>query len=476
MFNVQMLRFSVNQRLNAAVEEVCELFERTIAEYEEKLRPSREENHRQQKLLNAVFNPVILIQRADLNQLTAMKEEEQRKRSQEITEPPPIKEEQEESWRGQERVQLQEAEETDINMFTVIPVCLKSEEEDGEGPQTSQLHENQSEENRDTERVIKEDNEEDFGGSEDGDFNPYIHSLPAAADKTSHGYTNNIADCEECDEPEGTLLSDVKHETGNMSVGASGCSANLFKKQRQPPKMDDVDKPYLCLVCGKRFLRRLGLKLHMMRHAEVKPFHCSICNKGFVKRSEMMNHMNLNAATKPFQCLVCCRRFTEQSGLDAHSASHTTVNPFKCAVCDKSFDKRYKLKQHSAVHIVKEPFSCSVCGHTFANAKALKKHAHTHTGRPFGCLVCGKKFAHSRILLQHVSTHRGNKPFSCAVCGQNYANYESLKRHALCHAAEKQFSCSICGDAFDETTKLERHLQKHKHQRYLQGEKKKSRK
>ncbi|XP_049891285.1 uncharacterized protein LOC126384325 isoform X6 [Epinephelus moara] len=60
MSKVQMLRAFVNQRLTAAAEEIFELFETTIAEYEEKLEFSSKENHRQRKLLDAVYNPVRL--------------------------------------------------------------------------------------------------------------------------------------------------------------------------------------------------------------------------------------------------------------------------------------------------------------------------------------------------------------------------------------------------------------------------------
>ena len=61
-----MLRASVTQRLTAAAEEIFVLFERSIAEYEEELSRSKEENERQRKLLDAVFNPQLQLHRAGL--------------------------------------------------------------------------------------------------------------------------------------------------------------------------------------------------------------------------------------------------------------------------------------------------------------------------------------------------------------------------------------------------------------------------
>ncbi|KAM6919916.1 uncharacterized protein PEZ65_011942 [Lycodopsis pacificus] len=61
MSEVQMLRCLVNQRLTAAAEEIFGLFERTIAEYEEELSRSKEENERQ---LRAVLIPQLRLHRA----------------------------------------------------------------------------------------------------------------------------------------------------------------------------------------------------------------------------------------------------------------------------------------------------------------------------------------------------------------------------------------------------------------------------
>ena len=71
MSKVQMLRAFVNQRLTAAAEEIFELFERTIAEYEEELCRSKKENERQQKRLDAVFNPQLRLHRAGLLPFTS---------------------------------------------------------------------------------------------------------------------------------------------------------------------------------------------------------------------------------------------------------------------------------------------------------------------------------------------------------------------------------------------------------------------
>ncbi|KAM9839081.1 uncharacterized protein ACBR49_017746 [Aulostomus maculatus] len=129
MSRLQSLKLFVNQRLNAAVEEIFGHFERTITEYEEEL----ERRHR--KLLDVVLTPEIKLRHAvipaDVQQLLGSQEEvppEQQEWSsrveQEQPEPPHIKEEQEELWTSQEGEQLQGLEEADISKlpFTPVPV------------------------------------------------------------------------------------------------------------------------------------------------------------------------------------------------------------------------------------------------------------------------------------------------------------------------------------------------------------------
>ncbi|XP_032363686.1 golgin subfamily A member 6-like protein 7 [Etheostoma spectabile] len=146
MCKVQMLRALVEQRLTAAAEEIFGLFERTIAEYEEELCRSKEENERQRELLDAVFNPQLRVHRADVQQLWVVKEvvppEQQECSSsvdqqeysynvdqQEPEAPPHIKEEQEELWSSQEEEQLLGLEESDITKFPFTPVPVKSEDD-----------------------------------------------------------------------------------------------------------------------------------------------------------------------------------------------------------------------------------------------------------------------------------------------------------------------------------------------------------
>nr|XP_033465400.1 zinc finger protein 771-like [Epinephelus lanceolatus] len=381
MSKVQMLRALVKQRLTAAVEEIFGLFERTIAEYEEELCRSKEENERQRKLLDAVFNPQLRLHRADVQQLLVVKEEvppEQQEWSssvdQEDPEPPHIKEEQEELWISQEGEQLQELEEDDITKFTSTPVPVKSED-DEEKPQSSHLHQ------RHTYHMLTEVDGEDCGGSE-----PASNSDP---DSHLHPETDDSDDWKETREPQSGLNSLENDEV---------------------PVSDLIvcEKPFSCSECGKRFGCNGDLNRHIRSHTGEKPFDCSECGKRFGQKGQLRIHMRSHTGEKPFSCSECGKRFGHSGDLKIHMRFHTGEKPFSCSECGKRFGRSGHLKIHMTCHTGEKPFSCSECGKRFGCNGDLKRHMRSHTGeKPFSCSECGKRFSQSGDLTRHMTSHIG---------------------------------------------------------------------
>ncbi|XP_037622286.1 zinc finger protein 184-like isoform X1 [Sebastes umbrosus] len=436
MSKVEMLRAFVNQRLTAAADEIFELFERTIAEYEEELEFSSRENHRQRKLLDAVLHPEVRLHRAgntDDQQLLVVNEEvppEQHEWSpsldQEDTEPPHIKEEQEEVWTSQEelwtsqeREQLQWLEEADIKFpFTSVPV--KSEEDDEEKAQSSQLHESQSEENRVTERTEAEG--DDCAGPEPArNSDPDTPLEPAAHDKTSHYSEPETDDSRDWEETQSVLhplqnnevpVSDLECNTGKTSVSSSECAGS--------------------------FGHGGHLQKHTVVQTGVKPFRCSVCNKRFTQKGHLRRHFRVHTGEKPFSCKICSTRFADHSTLRRHLPVHTGEKPFSCSVCSKTFSRHSTMRRHLSVHTGEKPFFCSVCSKTFTQKAHLRQHLRVHTGeKPFICSVCSERFADHSSLRRHLTVHTGEKPFSCSFCGKTFSRHGTLRRHLTVHRGEK---------------------------------------
>ncbi|KAM8767060.1 uncharacterized protein AB9X84_006096 isoform 2-T3 [Acanthopagrus schlegelii] len=171
-----------------------------------------EEEEEQHELLDGVTEPEVPVHRAEFQQLLVIKEEVKWSSSLDQQDPPElpqIKEEQEELWTRQEGEQLPGLEEADIITFTFTPVTVKSEEDDEEKPQSSQLHQIKTEEFRDGEPWQTESDGEDCGGPEPArNFNPGSNFQPATHNETSHcseSETDDSCDWEETREPQLSL-------------------------------------------------------------------------------------------------------------------------------------------------------------------------------------------------------------------------------------------------------------------------------
>ncbi|XP_034736154.1 zinc finger protein 32-like isoform X2 [Etheostoma cragini] len=381
MSKVQMLRALVHQRLTAAAEEIFGLFERTIAEYEEELEFRSKENHRQLRLTDAAgCEPKVRLHKADVQQLLVVEEdvspEQQEWTSsldQEDPEPPPhIKEEQEELWTSQEGEQLQGLEETDI-LFPFTSVPVKSEEDDEEKAQSSQLYEGQTEENRAAERSGA--GGEDCGGPEPArNTNPDSPLQPATYDKTSDSQseTNDSEDWGNTREPQSGLNSLQNNEepvryvgcnTGKTSVSSSE-SAESIGHEEHLQKHSGVQtgvKPFGCSVCGKRYPLKNSLKNHMRIHSEGKVFTCSVCQTSFCETGSLVSHMRIHTGEKPFSCSVCGKRFAQKGNLKQHLTVHTGEKSFSCCVCGKRFARHSTLRRHLTVHTGGKTLSTFTC-------------------------------------------------------------------------------------------------------------------
>ncbi|XP_051246704.1 oocyte zinc finger protein XlCOF8.4-like isoform X2 [Dicentrarchus labrax] len=518
MCKVQMLRALVKQRLTAAAEEIFGLFERTIAEYEEELCRSKEENERQRKLLDAVFNPQLRLHRAvcpaDIQQLVVRKEEvppEQQERSpsldqedQEVqTQPLHFKEE-------QEGEQLQGLQEAEITKFTFTPVPVKSEDDDEEKPQSSQLHQ------RLTEQI---QTEADYGGPEpDRNSAPDTHLQPATDDSAEDRF-----------EPETKLSYYGKTTTREAHLGLNFMENNTYSSS---------EKSFGCSVCGKRFNQNSNLKTHMRTHTGEKPFTCSFCGKSFGQKASLQNHLRCHTGEKPYSCSICNRCFSRSEHLQLHMRTHTGEKPFSCNVCGERFTWRHQFKNHKCggessqlhelwtnhvwrpsldqedpepPHIKEEQEEVRTSqkgeqlqGFTFTPVpvnsdddddeekpqssqlhQRLTEQMETDDGEDCGGPeparnsdpdrhlqpdtedTTGYRFepdteAHLGLNLpEDMGYNSCEKLFHCSVCGKQFNQNSNLKTHMRTHTGEKPFTCSFCGKRFGQKAHLQSHLKRH---------------
>ncbi|XP_053301413.1 zinc finger and SCAN domain-containing protein 2 isoform X4 [Pleuronectes platessa] len=367
MSSVQYLREFISERLTAAAEEIFTVFEKTIVQYEEEV-------DRQRRLLETVLKPEIKLHRIELPQHHACKKEEvltdqqlcpQERNSsldQEEPEPPQIKEEQEEIFTSQEGEQLVLKQETETCMLT--PHCEESDHREPEGDHQLLSHNSPVAESHDQNKRKRLDLEST--GNEEPNPQKSFH------ENKSHGYNVDNS-------PKSEIISNT--HTGKKSLKCDTCGKSFVYKYNLKIHLrtHTGEKPYLCKICRKRFGRSDELKVHMRIHTGEKPYCCQTCGKCFVSSSNLKVHVRFHTGDKPFLCKICQKRFVKSGDLKVHVRFHTGEKPFSCKTCQKSFVMSGDLKVHMRIHTGEKPYSCKTCGKTFGRSDELKFHIRTHS-------------------------------------------------------------------------------------------------
>ncbi|XP_061895372.1 zinc finger and SCAN domain-containing protein 2-like [Entelurus aequoreus] len=325
MCEFQKVRKLMEERLNVTAEEIFGVLERTIAEYEEELSRTKEENKRLQELLDAVFKPQVVLHRADVQRVSAGSHEEIPSGQQE--------------WHtsvGQKELQA---------LSHIKGEQLHDEDE----AQSLQLHHSQSEENRGaelvTQHITEADGEhcEDIKSEPDRIFAPLSDMDDMMSDSSDH--SDHI---QKPLESKHDSKGDTTHHTNN--------------------------KHFDCSECGKSFRRKSNVTRHMRIHTGEKPFSCSVCKKSFSTKHAMTTHMRTHTGEKPFACSACVKRFNSKNDMIRHMRTHTGEKPFICSVCKKRFSQKHVMTTHMRTHTGEKPFSCTVCDKTFRLKHHVSKH------------------------------------------------------------------------------------------------------
>ncbi|XP_051918701.1 zinc finger protein 771-like [Hippocampus zosterae] len=365
MCKVEMLRALLNQRLSAAVEEVCGVIERTIAEYEEELCRAKKENERQRQLLDAVVLPQVALQRTDFSddfppQPQDMKEEAE-------PEPSRFKEEAEDACTGQEE-ERQDDEKEGSERHTFLAPTSSGEDTTSPVPDS-----------------IESDSNKPERPSECGDI--------------SAGH--------------------VRLHTGEKTFRCSVCDKSFNEKSAlmRHKVLHCGEKPYDCSVCGEKF----SLKLDLATHARTqKPSACAVCSLRLTQRSELTSRVRTLPGEKPFTCFFCDGQFSRKADLTEHVRVHAGEKRYSCHCCQQRFRTRAGFVSHMKTHAAMKPLDGS--------AGALGGGALGGAKR-FPCSVCGKILTRNSDLRRHMRRHTGEKVLSCSTCGQRFSYKYQVDKH-----------------------------------------------
>uniref|UniRef100_A0A3P9PEE9 Oocyte zinc finger protein XlCOF6-like n=1 Tax=Poecilia reticulata TaxID=8081 RepID=A0A3P9PEE9_POERE len=351
MSSIQLLRVLVNERLSAAADEIFEAVKKTISDYEEELLLSKQELHRQRRMLQVVAEPpgspgghseepqlTLCVWDEDFTSDHQQKEEPNELEWSLDTNRNPC------SPGGRS----QELEDSSIIKVNFMPPFVRNV---GSSTEFS-------------EAMVKEEEEEPL---------PSTSTQPDAADGASTSCSD--ADSEE----EWKANSQSKGKRSSKKKKKKRVAMLKIKLPRRPvaPKLNPTKKnktQICCKVCGRAFLLAVSLVNHMEAHSKDV---CGVCGERF--DSEECFDAHLKTHVKAESCKVCGKCFSSSSGLEVHMRIHTGEKPFVCSECGKCFTTRANMLRHSRIHTGEKPYTCTVCGRSFNDYTTLKRHLFVHS-------------------------------------------------------------------------------------------------
>ncbi|NXB12464.1 ZN335 protein, partial [Cnemophilus loriae] len=312
------------------------------------------------------------------------------------------------------------------------------------------------------------------------------NSEAASSSSLENGTSKNLA------EP-GISQSDSENKDPSSNAGAE--EADVIPRRRGRPSRRFLGKkyrkymgrryyykspkplmrPYLCRICGSRFLTHDDLRFHVNSHEANDPqlFKCLQCSYRSRRWSSLKEHMFNHVGSKPYKCEECNYTSVYKKDVIRHSTVHNRdrkkradpppkLNSFPCPVCNRVYPMQKRLTQHMKTHSTEKPHMCDKCGKSFKKRYTFKMHLLTHiqaiANRRFKCEFCDYVCEDKKVLLNHQLSHMNDKPYKCSVCKYSTFREDFLVSHmAVKHTGGKPFACEFC----HFTTKHKKNLRLH---------------
>ena len=260
----------------------------------------------------------------------------------------------------------------------------------------------------------------------------------------------------------------------------------------------EIDKPFQCQTCFKRFARQGQLARHAQSHITGQGRHLNTISKHtpvhFDGQQKLMHTQNMDE-----RLFAAHAAGPDNVNKDAHAHHHVNkvpkeepiveTNPFLEMALKTA--RELKEKQNSK----ERPYECPTCLKRFLTKTHLRRHLNTKTHltgqckpiivdnadgqktqlyglngpinvgpgkeKPFQCQLCQKRFTTQNHLKRHSEVHFGVKRFSCDVCHKTFLRSENLNIHKRMHSGERPYQCQVCFRRFSQPSSLKNHQKTH---------------
>ena len=77
-----------------------------------------------------------------------------------------------------------------------------------------------------------------------------------------------------------------------------------------------------------------------------RPFVCQVCDRKFIRSTHLRRHTRIHTGEKPFACHICGRRYARGDYLRAHIQGHRRDRVHKCKHCNEVFHDLTRFANH----------------------------------------------------------------------------------------------------------------------------------
>jgi uncharacterized Zn-finger protein len=206
----------------------------------------------------------------------------------------------------------------------------------------------------------------------------------------------------------------------------------MTKKQiTMEPEDFEIEKKYICNLCGNSFEKKNGLTQHENTvHLNERPYSCNQCDVSFKTKGHLKQHVDfVHSEIRLYACSKCDKAYKIKSQLETHLASkHSHIKAHVCEICDKSFSLHSSLHYHLQTHSTKKKYVCTICLSRFKIKHNLTDHMKCHSNKkPYMC-ECGHSFKRKNNLDAHKITHSNERSYIC-ICNKTFKFQSGLTRH-----------------------------------------------
>lgn len=191
--------------------------------------------------------------------------------------------------------------------------------------------------------------------------------------------------CTQVADSKANLRRHARHHSGEKVLACPFCARFFSRRDKlydhclrrtilmKNPEMED---PYLCKLCQKRFGTEKALCMHVTRH--LVSLTCPLCSLGLGCRAELHRHLMTKHSrrSKDFKCDTCSKLFFTESELNRHAVYHSDVM-YSCKHCPEKFKWKKQLMKHMKEHdenFNPSPYTCHLCDRTYTTGFALGRH------------------------------------------------------------------------------------------------------